>query len=524
MKNIFANALLTAMFVLSIALIATAQNKLNVVVDGQSISFKDVAPYIDETGNVHLPVGLLAENLGAECSWNGVAHTAEIKKSGTTVTIVQGENYIYADSEKIMMNSPAIIRNDRLYISAIYAAAAFNYELLWDENNNTLTLSSKPTLDSETLIPEASSNEEYEVTADAMDFNLSLFNQMPNDKNFMFSPFSVKIAFLMAANGAEGETKEEILKALAISDMDEYNLESKKIIEDINKNGDIIFNVSNSIWYNKEYNRNAKFSEKYKTDVLNYFGANAGEVTLTNAVKTINDYISDKTNERIKDVIDDPKFLAALVNTIYFKADWWRQFEKEATREDYFTDRNGKKSKIDFMNQTAGFNYFEDDDFQMLEMGYKGADVSMYVFLPKGEAELTANIISNALENKTGETVFVKLPKFKTEFGDDLVDAMKALGIKKAFDRDCRDFQNVMFEGIDPSHSVYISDVIHKSFIEVDEKGTEAAAATVILFAESAAVERIEPKIFEANHPFTYLIRDNENGEVFFMGQYSFAE
>lgn len=343
------------------------------------------------------------------------------------------------------------------------------------------------------------------------------------DKNFMFSPFSIKMAFMLAANGAYGETREEILSAFGIDDLDKYNLTAKKIIEDASAGEGFELNIANSIWLNTD-TADTRFSDEYKKAVSDFYAASAGEVDNSNAVKTINDWISGQTNDKIKDMLSTPDFLAALVNAVYFKADWQSPFASEATAADDFTDKNGDAVQTDFMQQTGYFQYFESESLQAINMPYENSDISMYVFLPKNDIELNAINMSDVfLYPGESERVYIKMPKFKTEFDLELNDIMAQLGISKAFDAGAAELKDVMFTDFPENENAFISSVLHKSFIEVDEKGTEAAAATTILVSTTSAVTD-EPMEFIADRPFTYLIRDNANGEILFIGQYSYVQ
>lgn len=350
----------------------------------------------------------------------------------------------------------------------------------------------------------------------------NLLEKMPQDKNFMFSPLSIKLAFMLAANGSENGTQKEILSAFGISDLNKSNLEFKKTVESLTKSGTV--NIANSVWLNTGYaGKNVKFNDEYLKKIKNYFNAEAKEVNDRNAVDTINTWVNNKTKGKIDSIIDDPEFLSVLINAIHFKADWAKEFKKEDTQKRTFTNKNGSKKQVDFMHQKGTFNYFEDDNLQLLEMEYKNTDLSMYVVLPKIGKEITPENLQKAMKNKKSERVNISLPKFKTETELELSKTMKALGIQTAFRTDCPDFRDVMFKNMPKDLMAYISKVIHKSFIEVDEKGTEAAAVTAIVMKCSCCLSRQEfYKDFNADHPFKYLIKDNKSGEVLFMGEQAF--
>ena len=208
--------------------------------------------------------------------------------------------------------------------------------------------------------------ENGEETMTYSDFDLLAY--MPETENYMISPFSIKMAMMMAANGAEGETQNEILKAFGIEDIDEYNKFSKEIIKNYNNNENIKLNVANSIWLNTDKEALAQFNEEYKKIITEYFAGTANEVNNSNAVQVINDWCSEKTNGKIEEIITSPDFLAALVNAIYFKGEWRNKFDEYDTVKDEFIAYDDSIVEKEFMNQIKTFNYYEDETMQLVEM------------------------------------------------------------------------------------------------------------------------------------------------------------
>lgn len=357
----------------------------------------------------------------------------------------------------------------------------------------------------------------YEISS-SYESDFDFIKYMPKDQNYMISPFSIKMAMMMAANGANGYTQKEILSALGVSSIDEYNQKASDIITRYNSSKDVNLNVANSIWLNKDEAMGANFKGTYKKIISDFYKGVAREEKANSIAKKINDFISKETNNKITNVLptESPAgFLSALVNTIYFKGSFKNQFDTANTKKDTFTDRNGDKSEIDFMNQTEHFGYYENDGVQMLKMDYSGRDIAMYILLNDDDKDVDINDIIGKMEYKK---VSVSMPKFKTEFNKSFVDVLKQMGINTAF-TNVADFSN-MFNGVE----AHISDVIHKTFIEVDENGTEAAAATVILMRMSSLPMPEEIKEFKANKPFTYFIRDEVSGEILFLGEYAFTK
>ena len=357
----------------------------------------------------------------------------------------------------------------------------------------------------------------YEISS-SYESDFDFMKYMPKDQNYMISPFSIKMAMMMAANGANGYTQKEILSALGVSSIDEYNQKASDIITRDNSNKDVTLNVANSIWLNKTEAMGANFKDTYKKIISDFYKGVAMEENADTIASKINDFIAKETNNKITNVLPTERpagFLSALVNTIYFKGSFENQFDTANTKKDTFTDRNGNKSEIDFMNQTKHFGYYENDGVQMLKMNYSGRDIAMYILLNDDDKDVDINDIISKMEYKK---VSVSMPKFKTEFTKSFVDVLKQMGINIAF-TNVADFSN-MFDNVE----VHISDVIHKTFIEVDENGTEAAAATVILMTKNSLPMPEEIKEFKANRPFTYFIRDEVSGEILFLGEYAFAK
>lgn len=358
---------------------------------------------------------------------------------------------------------------------------------------------------------------EFAVTpVKAGGFAWNLNKLMPKDQNYMLSPLSIKMALAMAAAGADGKTKDEILTVLGIEDLKDFEKFSKKIIEEYSENDQVALNIANSIWLNQDYYPGADFAKNYQQAIADYFKGESGQVNNNNGVEKINGWVNEKTKGKIPGIIDDTDFLAYIINAIYFKGEWALQFEKVATKLAEFTDRNGQKSKIDFMNATDYFDYYSDSNLQMIRLPYKDGKTSMYVALPETkELDLTAYI-----EKMQRTRVSLSLPKFKTELSIKLNDVLKELGIVEAFNPKKADFKS-MFTGVE--ENIYISDVIHKTFIEVDENGTEAAAVTGIGFRVTSMPIFEEPVVFNANRPFIYFIYDDVNQEILFMGEQAFA-
>lgn len=371
----------------------------------------------------------------------------------------------------------------------------------------------------------------------SLSFADNLDKQMPKDKNYMFSPMSIKMALALAANGASGETQEQILNALGVASLEEFNGVSKDIIKRYSQADILNLNIANSIWMNKD-KTSQNFSDAYKKIATEYYNAEVKSITNPNAVKEINGWVSDKTNGKIPTIIQDANdFWAMLINAIYFKGAWQDEFNVNATKPDQFNNADGTKITVDFMNMQKWFPYAETNSVQMIKLPYQNRvdkisddgeylgsdkyddlDVSMYLIMAENdinvEQELSAVINENAFKSTY---IKMAMPKFKIEYSTDLNNILMNMGITTAFDEKNADFTKMFDKG-----NMWFTKTIHKTFINVDEKGTEVAAVTAIGMAGSSLPP--EPIELKFNKPFYFAIRDNTSGETLFVGRFAYAE
>ena len=357
-------------------------------------------------------------------------------------------------------------------------------------------------------------------------FEIDLFRQCFVDStgdNIVISPFSVKVAMAMATEGAGGYTLEELQDVLQI---DENSKEGfKSLVEDIYQQEDVIFNIANSIWSRKGY----VFKQTYLDTLTNYYQAEARELDFSDSEgskEIINGWVERKTEGKIDSIVDriDPSHIAFLINAIYFNADWKQQFEELLTNEDEFTLQDGTKVNTSMMNMSHTIKYLEKDEFQAIELPY-GEDgrFLMRVFLPKEEKDFNtfvSELRSNTLNEWNAEFQFKKvslsLPKFKIEWEGSLKEILEKLGIKDAFGGGVADFGEMVPTS---NKEVYIGDVKHKTFIDVSERGTEAAAVTSVeMFTTSLPTESEEIFEMNVNRPFFFTIEDTKNNLYLFMG------
>lgn len=355
-------------------------------------------------------------------------------------------------------------------------------------------------------------------------FGFKLFNEIikqEQDKNVFISPLSISMALGMTLNGANGETQSAMEQTLELAGLttDEINRSYRSLIKLLtNLDRKVIFQIANSIWYRQGMNFEQEFLDLNKT----YFDAlvQALDFGDPNSAKIINDWVKDNTNSKIEKIIDsiDPNIVMFLINAIYFKGTWTYEFDKEQTRDDFFTLPDGSLKPCKMMVQTNEFDYYENDDFQAIDLPYGNEQFSMTIFLPKHSKgidslveEFNAQNWSQRLTSFSPDSVTLQFPKFKLEYEIKLNDVLTALGMGVAF-TGAADFTRMYKPG-----GLWIDYVKHKTFVEVDEEGTEAAAVTVVAIIDSAGGSKV--KFMRVDRPFLFVIRENHSGTILFMGK-----
>jgi serpin B len=352
--------------------------------------------------------------------------------------------------------------------------------------------------------------------------------------NLFFSPYSISLALGMAYAGARGGTEEEMAGALhftlpqdrlhpAFSGLD-LQLASRGEGAEGKDEGGFRLNIVNAIWGQKDYDFLAEF-----LDVLavNY-GAGLRLLDFRTAAEaarvTINEWVAEQTEDRIQDLIPPGAINAmtrlVLTNAIYFNAAWQEPFSEPATRDEPFYLLDGNSVSVPMMLQTEEFGYAAGDGYQAVELHYDGRELSMVILLPNEggfetfERSLTAEVVNHSVKNLSRRKLVLAMPKFEFDSGFSLSQALMTLGMPSAFSA------TADFSGMTGDRDLFISDVIHKAFVSVDEEGTEAAAATAVVMAELAAPpEKEEPLAVTIDRPFMFLIRDIRTGSVLFVGR-----
>ena len=342
--------------------------------------------------------------------------------------------------------------------------------------------------------------------------------------NIFISPFSISTALTMTYNGAEGDTKAGMEKALGYTGIHRalVNDSYKKLISNLkNIDKSISLNIGNSIWIKEGELINKEF---ISTNEKN-FSAEVSSLDFSESasVDTINDWIKDETKGKIEKMLTgpiDPDIIMYLINAIYFKGEWSKQFDPKKTIDSDFFAYNGNTIIVEMMSRSDDYKYAKGEDYKAIRLPYGEDKTSMHVILPDEGIDINEFINNMTTEQwndirgslrKTND-VNLKLPKFKLEYGiKSLNESLKALGMEKAFGED----GTADFSGI--REDLFISDVLHKAVIEVNEEGSEAAAATVVAMPASAAP--MEPKTFIVNRPFVFFITDDTTGTILFMGK-----
>lgn len=353
-------------------------------------------------------------------------------------------------------------------------------------------------------------------------FTFELYSQLKEenkDKNIFFSPYSISTALAMTYEGAKGQTAKEMQNVFHFpEDASIRKPAFAAIYNQINKpNSGYQLNTANALWAQENYS----FLDEYFSTVESHYG---GKVTNLDFIgeteksrQTINSWVEQQTNNKIKDLISpgmlNPMTRLVLTNAIYFKGKWVNQFDKKDTKEQDFKVSSEKTVKVPMMYLKEDFNYTETEQFQILEMSYDGNELSMLVILPKDNlSDLDSLNEKNISQLKTAlkkEEVVVYMPKFTFETKYSMSETFKKMGMPTAFSGVAD------FSGMTGKQDLFIDFVIHQAFVDVNEEGTEAAAATGAGMAMIAA----PGTVFSADHPFLFIIQEKATGNILFFGQ-----
>jgi serine protease inhibitor len=355
-------------------------------------------------------------------------------------------------------------------------------------------------------------------------FGFKLFQEVlkqDSNKNVFVSPTSIAIALSMTYNGASGETQQAMAKALelqgmSLPDINQANEALKATLEKADP--DVQLAIANSLLAKQ----GIPFKPEFLQSNQQFYKAKVTELNFSSpdATKTINGWVKENTRGKIDRIINQiqPNDVLFLINAVYFKGNWSKQFDKSQTTERPFYLSNGTQKQHPMMSQSGKYRYYENESLQAVSLPYGKGRLSFYVFLPKKNTNLKTFEQQLSLENwqqwmnqfqmRSGS---IQLPRFKFDYDIQLNNALKALGMETAFSNQAN-FSNMT------SASVAIDEVKHKTFVEVNEEGTEAAAATSVGMVLTSAPMPQEPFQMVVDRPFFCAIRDNETGTILFMG------
>ena len=336
-------------------------------------------------------------------------------------------------------------------------------------------------------------------------FQLNIFNEINTSnvgKNIMVSPLSIYHILSLTANGALNNTLNEMLKALNEKDLKSMNSVNIKLNSDIQKLTTV--ELANAVF--TKFKPEAEFIK-----MINQYKA---EINTLESVDQVNKWCKEKTHNKIPKILDSltPNDLMVLINAIYFKGKWVKSFNKRNTRKNLFLNFNKTPIELFFMNTTNDYMYFEDKEVQALSMNYKNDNLEALILLPKHQIDIN-NYISNLTSQKyqiiisklSKNKVILSMPKFVINFEAELTHYFNSLGMVEAF-TDQADFSTMS-----KSNKLKISKIVHKTFIEVDEEGTEAAAVTAVVMTKKALVVKPKKEIeMNVDHPFLFIIRSNQ--------------
>lgn len=360
---------------------------------------------------------------------------------------------------------------------------------------------------------------EIDLTENILDFNLKIFKNLLDDRNTLISPLSIMTALAMTTNGADNNTLKEFEKAYnsSIDQINSYLYQYNKLLKSSN---DLKVKDANSIWIRdiKEMKVEKDFLQKNK----DYYDAQIFKVPFNNqTVKDINAWVDKKTEGKIKKVIDERNIDAymILINTLNFDAKWDILYKKHQVRDAEFTNYDKKVKVTKFLNSNES-SFIKLENAKGFKKDYKGNNFSFVALLPDEGVSiddfiksLDAKDIIEGIKNSKNQNIIVRMPKFETTGSYKLVKALKEIGIKEAFTEQA-DFTSIT--KMKGGEKLYITDVIHKTMINVSEKGTEAGAVTAVAMEKSEAPQVKEEIIF--NRPFVYMIVDNKYSLPLFIG------
>lgn len=360
-------------------------------------------------------------------------------------------------------------------------------------------------------------------------FGFDLFSSISTDGNMLLSPFSISAALSVAGSGSAGNTAKQFTEVfylpVSVSEIPKMHNSLSSVLAGKNQDGIELVNA-NALWMQADF----PFTPAFQKNVREVFDAGVEYTDFMNSIdleksrKRINQWVENTTKDKIRDLIPEGQILSTtrliIVNAVYFNGKWALQFNKKSTVKDHFFNQGKTVVNTDFMSNKSKYLYYQDENFKVIDIPYQGNDLSMMIILPvvKDGLEKLGKEINHEnygiwRQSMMKENVSLALPKFRIEDSYELTDYMTELGLKDAFGEEAD------FSGITAETGLKINKILHKTFIEVDEEGTEAAASTAVIMVEKSAPVKEEFYEFKADHPFVFLVHERETGAILFLGK-----
>lgn len=495
---------------------AAGAQPVQVTVDGERVECADGAPYLDrEASRVFVPLRFVSEALGAEVDWDGevAAATVSFGPAGTTIEMSPGEAApVINGVPGAGLGAPARLEGGRLMVPLRFISETLGFKTVWDGDRAKVNISRG----------KGATTGGEGTGAFAFDLLGGLYTP---GQNMFASPASVYMALAVLYNGAAGETRAAMDKVLETRGLDAaaFNEKCAAVRETLAAPDErVTLNIADSLWLRQGLDFDAEFLRLARE----YHGAQVRTLDFLNpaAPGVINAWIADATNGMIRDMVDaiDPLTVLMLANAIYFHGAWHTEFDPERTKPRDFLKADGTRTEVAMMHRDGMFPYLKGEDFAAVRLGYGDHEhLGMYVFVPDRDADLDTlmarldagswDLWKAGFSSREG---MVGLPRFKMEYGVDLRAPLTTLGLGILFQPGRADFSRMAPGG----DEFFVGDARHKAVIEVDEKGTEAAAVTVIGVRATSADPDTEPFGLVADRPFFFVIHDDETDTVLFAG------
>ncbi|HEY1976645.1 MAG TPA: serpin family protein [Candidatus Baltobacteraceae bacterium] len=357
-------------------------------------------------------------------------------------------------------------------------------------------------------------------------FGFALFANLAKEnagKNTFISPTSIALALAIASNGAAGNTRASMLKTLGApgASIEEFDASNKALMAELtNPGSDLQFTIANALWVNKQFS----IVPAFVTTSRDVFSATAQDLPFgeSSAAQTINDWVNKNTNGRIPEIVDstDPNDVLVITNAIAMKAKWLAPFQKDDTHDAPFETGSGGHVTVSMMSSNGGFEYADRDGWQVARLPYRGNRFAMYVLLPHEGTALGG--VLNAFDRATfdrltsglpDQRIAFAMPRYTATFKAELNAPLSRLGMAGAFEPGAADFSRL----VAPPQRAFISLVVHRAFVRVDEEGTEAAAATAVTMRATAIMMPPEKRMI-VDRPFLMAIRDDRTKQILFLG------